>query len=426
MAMNQTTYQQYLDILSEELVTALGCTEPIAIAYAAATARGALGRMPERADIKCSGNIIKNAMGVVVPNAGGLKGIQASVIAGILSNGADKELEVLADLLPNDIEQVKQLVNTDYCSIQQIDSDAALHIIVTVYDGTDSACTEIKYAHTNVVRITRNGEVTYEKSVDQAKYLGAMTSRDVLNVDDIISFAQNVNLDDVLPLIQEQITYNMAIAEEGIQGDYGVNIGKTILAGMADTTWSKMRAYAAAASEARMSGSILPVVTNSGSGNQGIACSVPVIIYAQEHDIDFDTMVRALVLSNLLAVHQKTAIGRLSAFCGAVSASCASGAAITYLAGGDADNIKRTIVNVLANIPGIICDGAKASCAAKIASSVDAAIMAHLIAQEGVAYEPGAGIIKADVEDTIAMVGRMACDGMATTDIEILRIMLSH
>ena len=423
--MRKELFEKYIAILEEELVVALGCTEPIAIAYAAAKAREALGEFPDTAEIACSGNIIKNAMGVVVPNAGGMKGIQASVVAGLIGGVAEKELEVLSHMTQEDMDRVRELVESGFCQVEHLDSDAALHIIVNLKKGENHSSTEIKYSHTNVYRITRNGETLFENIVDQDKYLGTMTNRNVLRVDGILDFAENVELDRIAPLLEKQIAYNMAIAEEGLRGGYGVNIGRTLLTGLSDNVWTKIKAWTAAGSEARMSGSIMPVVTNSGSGNQGITCSVPVVVYAREMGMDREAFLRALVVSNLLTIHQKTKIGRLSAFCGAVSAACAAGAGITWLAGGRMPEVSRTLTNTLANIPGMICDGAKPSCGAKIASALDAAIIGHLIAMEGSAYEAGTGIIKEDIEETISMVGSMASNGMATTDIEILRIMLA-
>lgn len=426
MRMNQKIYENYLAILNEELVTALGCTEPIAIAYAAATARNILGADPDSAEIECSGNIVKNAMGVVVPNAGGLKGIQASVIAGLIGGVAELELEVLSNITNEDIPRIQALVDSGFCKVRQIQSDAQLNIIVHVTKDDDHVSVEIKHAHTNIYKIIKNGRILFENSIDHGRYLGSMTDRSSLTVKDILEFAQTVDLKDVKALIEKQIKYNMAIAEEGLKENYGVRIGKTLLGGMSDHVWTKVKAYTAAASEARMSGSIMPVVTNSGSGNQGITASVPIIIYARETNLSHEQLIRALVLSNLLAVHQKTKIGRLSAFCGAVSAACAAGAGITYLSGGGIDQICSTIVNTLANTPGIICDGAKPSCAAKIATSIDASIMAHLLSSQGTSYEAGSGIIKRDIERTIAMVGSMASNGMSSTDHEILKIMLDQ
>lgn len=426
MDRNSEKYKKYISILNEELVTALGCTEPIAIAYAAAKAHEVLGMFPDKAEIECSGNIIKNAMGVVVPNAGGMKGIQTSVVAGIIGGSAEKELEVLSGITQQDIVKITELVEKGFCTVKQLESDASLHIIVHLFSGSERATTEIKYSHTNIFRITKNEEVVFENIVDPLKYMGVMTDRSILTVEDIVDFANTVCLKDIEELVNRQIEYNMAIAIEGMIGVYGVEIGKTLLEGAGDSIWTKIKAYTAAASEARMSGSIMPVVTNSGSGNQGITASVPVIVYGREKQIESEKILRALVLSNLLTIHQKTKIGRLSAFCGAVSAACASGAAISYLDGGEFEEITGTIVNTLANVPGIICDGAKPSCAAKIASSVDAAIMAYLISKKGSFYEPGTGILKYDIEQTISMVGTMANKGMAATDIEILRIMLEQ
>ncbi len=425
MDANSEKYRKYVSILKEELVTAIGCTEPIAIAFAAAKAKEVLGVFPERALIECSGNIIKNAMGAVVPNSGGLKGIQASVLAGITGGSADRELEVLSSITREDVDKISSLVETEFCTVKQLESDAVLHIIVRLYAGENMATTEIKYAHTNIFRITRNKDTIYENITDPSRYSGAVTDRSILNVGDIVDFADTAPIEDVKELLQRQIDYNMAIAKEGMRGEYGVGIGKTLLKGMGASLWTRVKAYAAAASEARMGGSVMPVVTNSGSGNQGITASVPVIVYAAESGIEEEKLLRGLIMSNLLTIHQKTKIGKLSAFCGAVCAACAAGAAITYLAGGRLEEISRTIVNTLANVPGIICDGAKPSCAAKIASSLDATLMAHLISVEGKSYEPGTGILKEDIEQTISMVGNMANKGMAATDTEILRIMLN-
>lgn len=423
--MDKQQYNSYLQILKEELVPAMGCTEPIAIAYAAAKARDVLGSMPERCVVKCSGNIIKNARCVTVPNTDGLKGIDASAMIGIVAGNSEKELEVISKVSNEQINETKSYLQKGFCEVDLLDTEISLHLIVEVYKADEWASVEIKYAHTHITKIMKNGEVIFEAEETDDKYLGVFIDRSILSVASIYEFANEVNLEDIKELIGLQIDYNMAMAKEGLTGKYGIGIGKVLLEahpiGCAET---KIKAYTAAASEARMSGSALPVMTNSGSGNQGMTSSIPVILYAKEKGLSEEMLYRGLVFSNLITIHQKTLIGRLSAFCGAVSASCASGAAITYLAGGSVEQIAYTITNTLANISGIVCDGAKASCGAKIASSLDGAIMGHHLAMANQAYEAHTGILKGCIEETIAAVGRLGKYGMYQTDREILDIML--
>ncbi|MGL5674936.1 MAG: serine dehydratase subunit alpha family protein [Cellulosilyticaceae bacterium] len=425
--MNTEKYANYLQILKEELVPAMGCTEPIAIAYAAAKAREVLGKMPEKVEVKCSGNIIKNAKCVTVPNTGDLKGIEASAVIGVVAGKPEKELEVISVVDEASIKETSRLLSEGYCEVTLLDTKVSLHIFVEVKAGEESASVEIKYTHTNITSITKNGEVLFQADETPDRYLGVFIDRSILNVEDIYEFANTVDLEDVRELLDRQITYNTRIAEEGLKGIYGLGIGKVLLSASPENcTQTKIKAYAAAASEARMSGSALPVVTNSGSGNQGMTSSVPVIVYAKEKGLSKEALYRGLVFSNLMTIHQKTVIGRLSAFCGAVSASCASGAAITYLAGGSIEQIKMTITNTLANVAGIVCDGAKPSCAAKIASSLDGALMGHHLAMAHQAYEANTGIVKDCIEGTIAAVGRLGKYGMYETDKEILNIMLDQ
>ncbi len=416
----------YIEILKEELVPALGCTEPIAIAYIAAKAREMLGHFPEKVLLKCSGNILKNVKSVTVPNTDGLTGIRASMLAGLVGGKVNKKMEVLSQLTKEDLVVVKKLLDRNFGDLELLETEINLHLIMIVKAGQDSVIVEIKYDHTNICKIEKNGKIIYQNDDDSSKYLGSFTDRSVLSVKDIYEFANTVPLEALGELITKQIDYNIKIAEEGLAGDYGVNIGQTLLdIGCNDEPLRvKMKAYTAAASEARMSGCALPVITNSGSGNQGIATSIPVIVYARGHKLSEEKLYRGLVFSNLLTIHQKTLIGRLSAFCGGVSASCSSGAAITYLAGGSLEEVNLTISNTLANVSGIICDGAKPSCAAKIASALDAAYMSHVLAVNGRYYQPGNGILKNDIEETITAVGRIACNGMRTTDSEIIKIML--
>jgi L-cysteine desulfidase len=414
----------YLAILQEELVPALGCTEPIAIAYAAAAARDALGTFPIHITVHCSGNIIKNVKSVVVPNTGGLKGIEASALAGLVGGKTERRMEVLGDLDQGDQARVRELLAEEICRVAALETDKSLHLCIEASSERDHVRVEIQDFHTNIVAIEHNGKRVFEKPAIGDENRGAPTDRRILSVEGIYSFAETVDIEQLQDLLRLQIQYNLAIAEDGLLGHYGVNIGATLLRYGQDSAFARMKAYTAAASEARMSGSPLPVMTNSGSGNQGIASSVPVIIYARQEGISEERLLRALALANLLTIHQKTRIGRLSAFCGVVCASCSSGAAISYLAGGSLEQIKMTITNTLANVSGIVCDGAKPSCGIKIAASLDAALMAHLLAMDDKAYEPGDGLVKSDIEQTIASVGRLAHDGMRETGEHILRIML--
>lgn len=425
MNKGRTLFENYLEILKEELVPALGCTEPIAIAYAAAKAREVLGSFPEKAILECSGNIVKNVKSVVIPNIGGLTGIRAAMLAGLVGGKAAERLEVLAHMTPAGMAEVKQLEKNQFGDIRLLNTDINLHLILHLSSGSDTVTVELKNTHTHICRIEKNGQLLQQEVAETRINEGVTTDRSLLTVRDIYRFASKVPLEWVRGIITRQVACNMALAEAGLCGAYGVRIGRTLLdSGQGDQVLCKIKAYAAAASEARMGGCMLPVITNSGSGNQSIASTVPVIVYASEQQLPEERLYRGLVLSNLLTIHQKTSIGRLSAFCGAVSAACSSGAAITYLAGGNLRQINQTIHNMLANVPGIVCDGAKPSCAAKIASCLDAAYMAHTLARRGSQYQAGQGIIKHDVEETIAAVGRLASRGMRATDAEILQIML--
>lgn len=421
--MDLNTYKKYIQILNEELVPAMGCTEPIAIAYAAAKARDVLGTFPESVIVKCSGNMIKNARCVTVPNTGDLFGIEASAIIGILAGKSHRKLEVINEVSEEAIIKTHELIQSDYCKVEFLDSEIELHIIVDVFNKEESASIEIKHAHDNISSIIKDGEAIFKLEEDSNKYLGVFIDRSILSVEKIYEFANTMNIDDVKELLDNQMKYNIDIAEEGLKGSYGVGIGKVILEAGNSLT-NKVKAYTAAASEARMSGCSLPVMTNSGSGNSGMTISVPLIIYAREKNISKELLYRALVFANLINIHQKAGIGRLSAFCGAVTSGCASGAGITYLEGGSLEQINKTINNTLANISGIVCDGAKASCAAKIATSLDAAMMSHSLAMINRGYSANTGILKEDIEETISAIGRLGKIGMRETDKEILDIML--
>jgi L-cysteine desulfidase len=421
---DKNKYQAYIDILEEELVPALGCTEPIAIAYASAKAREILGEFPDKIVVQCSGNIIKNAKSVLVPNTGNLKGIKASALAGIVGGDASKKMQVLETVSSDDVKKIKELLETELCQVEILKDNANLHIIVFVSCGEENALVEIIHAHTNITKIMKNDQVLYQDENANNSSKASFTDRTILNIEDIYKFANTFKIEDIKSILDKQIECNLKIAHEGLNNKYGVNIGKTILDCYGDNVYSKMRAYAAAGSDARMSGCSLPVVTNSGSGNQGMTLSLPILVYAKEKNISQEKTYRALALANLIAIHLKAGIGRLSAYCGAVSAACSSGAAITYLEGGSLEQVEKTITNALANVSGIVCDGAKASCAAKIASSLDAAIMAHFLAMRNLAFEDGDGIVKENIESTISAVGRLGRVGMKETDTEVLNIML--
>ena len=419
---------QFIAILQEELVPALGCTEPIAIAYAGAHARALLGKIPDRVCIKSSGNIIKNVKSVTVPNSGNMKGIPAAAAIGIIGGNPDKGLEVLADITEADITRTKEFLGQVPCKVSLLDTVASLHFIVEVFAGADSASVEIIHQHTNIVRTTKNGKEVMSVPFDPASANAALTDRSGLSVKKILAFADTIDLNRVRPILERQIEYNTRIAQEGLEHRYGINAGANLLkaaeAEQAVTVKIRAQAAAAAGSDARMSGCTLPVVTNSGSGNQGLTASLPVIVFAEEKKLPHDRLLRGLLVSNLIAIHQKTRIGRLSAYCGAVSAACGSGAAVTYLSGGSYEQVCETITNTLAVVSGIVCDGAKPSCASKIASSVDAALNAHYLAMQNRVFQAGEGIVKGDIEKTIAGVGSVAADGMRETDKVILRIMV--
>ena len=424
MKVSDVKYSQYLQILREELLPAMGCTEPIAMAYAAAKARRTLGELPDKIDIVISGNIIKNVKSVVVPNTGGLKGIAAAIAAGTVSGDADKQLEVLSQVAPEDIPKISEFMDKCQMTVMKADSRKLLDIDLHMYKGTDSVRLRICDYHTNIVLIEKNGVTLFEKNADGS--ISSETDRSVLNVRDILDFAETVRLEDVSELLERQIEYNLAISEEGLRGNYGASIGKTLLETRGDDVRVRARAQAAAGSDARMSGCELPVVIVSGSGNQGMTASLPVIVYALDMHKSHEQLLRALVVSNLITIHQKTPIGRLSAFCGAVSAGCGAAAGVAWLLEGTYEAVCATITNTLGMISGTVCDGAKPSCATKIASAVEAGLLGFDLYEKGKALHGGDGILKNDVEKTIESVGQLAREGMRETDEEILDIMLDE
>ncbi|MCD7892669.1 MAG: L-serine ammonia-lyase, iron-sulfur-dependent, subunit alpha [Erysipelotrichaceae bacterium] len=422
MKRNDELYQAYINILEEELIPAMGCTEPIAIAYASAKAREILGVIPDRVIIGASGSIIKNVKSVIVPNTEHLKGIPASAVAGIIAGDASKKLEVISKVSHEQIIQTKEYLDNIDIQVEYIDEDLIFDIVVKVYKDNDEAIVRIADFHTNIVHIEKNGEVLLDKPVSTDDNHSDI--REKLNTKDIWEFINMVYIGDIKEILDRQINYNMAISNEGIKNNYGANIGKVLLDAYGDDVKTKAKAMAAAGSDARMNGCELPVVINSGSGNQGITCSVPVIIYAKELGVDEEKLYRALALSNLVAIHQKTGIGRLSAYCGAVSAGAAAGAGISYLNSGSYKDMTHTVVNALAITSGMICDGAKASCAAKIASSVDAGILGYEMYKHGQQFYGGDGIVTKGIENTIHNVGRLGKDGMKETNKEIIKIMV--
>jgi len=420
--LNETTKQDFIAILQEELIPAMGCTEPIALAYAAARGREALGADPERITAWCSGNIIKNVRCVRIPNSGGMTGIEAACALGALAGDPARHMEVLEGVSSEGVAATLSFVKERRCKVEFLESAIPLHFIIELDGDGHHVEVEVRYSHQNVVRITRDRENLLW--VEDLREATEVADRSGLSIENIYAFAEEVEPELIRPLTQQQIDCNMAIAQRGMQGDYGIGIGKAIMDTYAHGVYTKMRAYAAAASEARMDGCDMPVIITSGSGNQGITSTVPIIVYAREKHIPEERMMRALVFSSLLTVYQKEYIGKLSAFCGAVSAACAAGAAITYMVGGTLTQIRDTIDNTLADIPGIICDGAKASCAAKIASALDAALFSHALAMQGKVYDSNTGILREDTGDTIRDVGHIGRVGMQPTDQEIVKLMI--
>lgn len=417
-------YTAYLDILGEELVPAMGCTEPIAIAYAAAKARQVLGRLPDKVEIQASDNIIKNVKSVVVPNTGNLRGIKASAVAGIVAGDADKVLEVISCVDDQGRKEIHAFLENNEVTVCKSPSDLTFDLVVSVSCGESKASVQISHYHTNIVLITKNKKILYQNQECEEIKLTNLTDRSMMNVKDIIAFAESVMISDIKDLLDQQIEYNTRIAAEGLGGDWGANIGSVLLDIWGDDIKVRAKAMAAAGSDARMGGCSLPVVIVSGSGNQGLTASLPVIEYAKELGAAKETLYRALVVSNLVTIHQKTGIGRLSAYCGAVSAGVGAGAGITWLHGGRFKEVAHTIVNALATVSGIICDGAKPSCAAKIAAAVEAGMLGFYMYQKGQQFYGGDGIITKGVENTITNIGRLGREGMRETDKEIIRIMV--
>lgn len=422
MNKEDSLYSIYVQILKEELVMAMGCTEPIAISYACAKATQVLDHLPDRIVVKASGSIIKNVKSVIVPHTNGLKGIEVAAAAGALYGDADAKLEVLSRATHEQIEELPEYVQNTNITVQHIEQGHVFDLEIHVYYEQEHASVRIVDTHTNIVQIEKNWQVIFE---DKTTSLELKADHSALIMKQIWDFSQTVDIDDVKEILDRQITCNMAIANEGIHNSYGANIGHVILNMDSDCVKTRAKAYAAAGSDARMNGCELPVVINSGSGNQGITCCVPVVVYAKELDCTQEQLYRALVLSNLTAIYIKTGIGTLSAFCGAVSAGAAAGAGIAYLHNGTYKEIQHTIVNALAILSGTICDGAKASCAAKIASSVDAGIMGYYMYKNKQQFYAGDGIVAHSVDETIQNIGTLGSQGMLQTNDKIIEMMIS-
>ena len=432
MSLRKEEYDNYTAILKEELVPAMGCTEPIAVAYSAAKAGEVLGEEALHLNVRCSGNIIKNVKGVTVPNSGNQKGIEVAAVLGLIGGDPAKELEVIAGVTDEDRKRAGEMVANGFCEVELEEGVPNLYIKATARGALHTASVLIKDAHTNITLVERDGEVLFcsddggrtRASEVNTVFKTAKGSLSAMTLHGIIEYANTVDLDEVRDTLEKQIACNSAISQEGLDNPWGARVGKTILENWGNDVKALACARAAAGSDARMSGCPMPVVINSGSGNQGITVTMPVITYAQAWGLSRNRMLRGLLVSNLISVYIKHYIGALSAFCGAVSAGTAAGAAITYMSGGDISAIGRTITNTLGNVGGIVCDGAKPSCAAKIASSVHAALIAHYMSVTDKEFKGGEGFVEDDVEKTIKNMGYIGKVGMRETDNEILNVMI--
>lgn len=422
--MEKRLIDRYVQILRDELVPAMGCTEPIAVAYAAAIAREALGRLPQRVQVLVSPNILKNVKSVVVPHTQGMRGIAAAAAAGIAAGRASQKLEVISQAGEEEIARVKAYLESAEITVGCSERAWLLDIQITVWAGEQRAYVEIAGAHTNVIQVERGGEVLLSREYQED--LGRNDNGSGLNVEDIVNFAGEVELDSIAPTLDRQIALNMAVAQEGLSGKWGAGIGKILLDAYGGQVQNRAKAMAAAGSDSRMSGCELPVVINSGSGNQGLTTSLPVIVYAEELGASHEELLRALAVANLVTIHLKEGIGKLSAYCGATSAGCGAAAGVCYLMGGRSNEIAHTVVNGVAINSGMICDGAKPSCAAKIASAVEAGLLGLQMQRHGTQFCGGEGIVTKGVENTILNVCHLARDGMAATDREIIRMMTAE
>ena len=419
--MTETVIKQYTEILKSELLVAMGCTEPIAIAYAAAYARKVLGKMPERMEVRCSGNLIKNAKAVTVPGTGGLRGIDVAAIAGAVSGREDLQLEVISVLDDDDRKLIREMLDKKTAVVYHLPSEHTLHVVIDAYADNDSVSVEIIDSHTGIGNVIKNGVYLKKRAM-------TLEESDIesvpLTVKDIYDYAGEVDIDSIKDTIEKQIEYNTDISNEGLENDWGEKVGKAVKQMDAGGIWSELISAAAAGSDARMNGCTKPVVINSGSGNQGMTVSLPIIKYAQMKSCSHEELLRALCFANLIAIHEKEGIGKLSAYCGAVCAAAAAAAGIGYLDSQRLEVIENTIINSLGTISGMVCDGAKSSCAAKIATALYCSLLGYSMAKAGNVFRDGEGIVKPDIEKTISTVGRLAADGMKSTDEELLSLML--
>ena len=426
--MNRKIYNEYVTILESELVPALGCTEPIALAYAAAKAKEVLGKMPDHITMRCSGNIIKNVKGVKVPNSGGMKGVEAAAVLGITGGDPSQALEVLEHVTDREIDEAEKLLKAGFCDCVLKDDVANLYIeayAVCKKTEKSEALVVIEDEHTNITHIEKDGQVLFHKEKKEYCQEREKTpDKSLLNLEDIITFANEVQITDVEKVLGRQIKYNTRIAEEGLRNPWGAQVGRVVLEEFGEDGKWRAVAKASAGSDARMSGCALPVIINSGSGNQGMTCSLPVIEFGKELKKSKEEIYRALCVSNLVALNQKKYIGSLSAYCGAVCAAAGAGAGITYLCGGTLEQIENTVVNTIADAGGIVCDGAKPSCAAKISTALQAAILSHKMAMRGLTFARGEGLVMDCPEDTIKAVGYVGRAGMKQADVEILNLMI--
>ena len=424
--MDKKLYDAHLQVLKAEFLPALGCTEPGAVAFTATKAVSLLDKKPKKMEVRSSGNIVKNVKGVIVPNSGGLRGIAPAAILGALMVKPELELEILNAVTDTEIEETKKYLETDYYKSTLKEGEGNLYVEVSVWAGGESARAAIKNTHTNIELLEKNGKTLGESNVSDNKDNIAEFKK-LMTVDSILEFAKEAVIEDVKSTLDTAIKYNMAIAEEGLKGVYGAEVGKTLIETYGDEdVLVRLKAKAAAGSDARMAGSVLPVVINSGSGNQGITVTVSITEYARGTEASEEALYRALLIGNLISIHIKSYIGPLSAFCGAVSTASGAAAGITYLAGGDDEQIKMAITNVICDAGGMVCDGAKSSCASKIATSLDAAVIASKMAMQKRVYQPGEGLVLDDVEETIKNIGYMGRVGMEKTDVEILQMMLGN
>lgn len=414
---------QFINIMQEELIHALGCTEPIALALAGAIGRDVLTEDPTRVEIEASGNIIKNVQGVIIPGTKSLKGVESATVLGIFGGDAERGLEVLQSATEQDVERTKEYVTAGNSSVSLLETDAKLHFIIKMSNDKETSLIEIMHTHTNIVRVEKNGVNILFNPCSQDNFNSSLTTRKNLSVEKIHTFANSVSLDKVSDILKEQIECNLKIANEGLSSNYGVNVGSILLQSGGESIKEKLKAFGAAGSDARMSGCDLPVVINSGSGNQGLTITSPIYVYAKDNGFSDEQLYRALIVGNLIPIHIKTKIGRLSAFCGAVTAGIGVGAALSFINGGSVKDVCNTVKNGIASLTGMICDGAKPSCAIKIASSIDSGFMAFQLAKQGRVVESHTGIISECVEKTITNVTDIASQGMNHTDVLILDIM---